>query len=401
MHHKDTSSRTSKDKDQSGKDTSTSSTEEKKTYTSCPFKAKTQKPINLAIQGGGAHGAFAWGVIDRLLEDDRLYIEGISGTSAGSMNAAVLAYGLLEGGAEGAREKLHQFWHDIAMTGQLYNPSRQLPWETFFYGPHNLSQCILPRIFEGITREFSPYQLNPFDFNPLKDVLLRNVDFERLQTCQVTKLFLSATNVRTGQVRVFKTDEITSDVVLASACLPFLFKAVEIEGEYYWDGGYTGNPSLFPFFYYVESPDIVIIHINPIERPAPPTMPDEILNRINEISFNSALLKEFRAIKFVHKLVDEGWIKDEFKSKLKYMYLHSVSADAALSDLSVASKLSSDWDFLLMLRNRGRAKANEWLSRHYNKIGVQSSFNLTVELMSSRKKTEEEPKDTEETVERF
>lgn len=360
--------------------------EEKPSYTSCPFKAREQKPINLAIQGGGAHGAFAWGVIDRLLEDDRLYIEGISGTSAGSMNAAVLAYGLLVGGPEGAREKLHQFWRDIALYGSLFNPSKQLPWETFLYGPHNLSQCILPKIFEGITREFSPYQLNPFDFNPLKDVLLKNVDFERLQTCQVTKLFLSATNVRTGQVRVFRTDEITCDVVLASACLPFLFKAVEIDGEYYWDGGYTGNPSLFPFFYHVESPDIVIIHINPIERPAPPTMPDEILNRINEISFNSALLKEFRSIAFVHKLLDQNWLKDEFKDKLKYIYLHSIRADTALSDLSVASKLSSDWEFLLMLRNRGRALASDWLARHFNKIGVSSSFDLSIELASSRKK---------------
>lgn len=350
------------------------------------YKGKDQKLVNLAIQGGGAHGAFAWGVIDRLLEDERLYIEGISGTSAGSMNAAVLAYGLLIGGPEGAKESLHNFWFDIARTGALYNISKQLPWEAFLYGRYNMSQSLLPKLFENITRTFSPYQLNPFDFNPLKEVLLKNVDFNRLQECQVTKLFLSATNVRTGQVRVFRTDEITSDVVLASSCLPFIFKAVEIDGEYYWDGGYTGNPSLFPFFYHVESSDIIIIHINPIERPAPPTMPGEIFNRINEISFNSALLKEFRAIAFVHKLLDEDLIKDEYKKDFKYVLLHSISADNALSDLSVASKLSSDWDFLIMLRNRGRAMANEWLARNFNKIGVQSSLDLNAQLVSSRKR---------------
>lgn len=359
---------------------------EKEAGQSCPYKKKSQKSINLAIQGGGAHGAFAWGVIDRLLEEETIHIEGISGTSAGSMNAAVLAYGLLMGGHEGAREKLHQFWWDVSQTGMLVNPCKQMPWEVFWYGESNMDQCAAHRWFEMVTRWFSPYQLNPMDFNPLKDILLRNVDFAELQKCQVTKLFLSATNVRTGQVRVFRTDEITSDVVLASTCLPFIFKAIEIDGEYYWDGGYTGNPALFPFFYHVESPDILIIHINPIERPAPPTMPADIFNRINEISFNSALLKEFRSIAFVHKLLDEGWLKDEFRNKLKYIYLHSVSADTALHDLSVASKLSSEWNFLLMLRNRGRAKASEWLARNYNKIGVQSTVNLRYELSSSGRK---------------
>lgn len=359
------------------------SAREKEKPVHCPFRTESQKPINLAIQGGGAHGAFAWGVIDRLLEDNRVHIEGISGTSAGSMNAAVLAYGLLLGGHQGAREKLHQFWWDISQAGALYNPCKQYPWETFLYGDRHMDQCINFRIFEALTRWFSPYQLNPNDFNPLKEVLLKTVDFAELQKCQVTKLFLSATNVRTGQVRVFRTDEVTLNVVLASACLPYIFKAIEINGEYYWDGGYTGNPSLFPFFYHVESPDIMIIHINPLERPAPPTMPADIFNRINEISFNSALLKEFRSIAFVHKLLDEEWIKPEYRDKLKYIFIHSISADTALYDLSVGSKLSSDWNFLLTLRNRGRAKASEWLARNFDKIGVESTFNLRRELTSS------------------
>lgn len=370
-------------------------------WPACPFRTKSQKPINLAIQGGGAHGAFAWGVIDRLLEDGRLHIEGISGTSAGSLNAAVLAYGLLQGGHQAARKQLLQFWKDVSETGGLFNPCKQMPWETFWFGPRNMDHSIAYKTFETLTRWFSPYQLNPYDFNPLKDILLRNVDFAELQKCQVTKLFLSATNVRTGQARVFKTDEITSDVVLASACLPYIFKAVEIEGEYYWDGGYTGNPALFPFFYYSESPDIMVIHINPIERPAPPTLPADIFNRINEISFNAALIREFRAIEFVHKLLDENWLRDEFKSKLKYVFIHSVSADTALHDLSVASKLSSDWNFLINLRNRGRAKASEWLARNFDKIGKESSLNLKYELASSSKNytfNVENTKDTEEVV---
>lgn len=341
------------------------------------------KSINLAIQGGGAHGAFAWGIIDRLLEDGRFHIEGISGASAGSLNATVLSYGLLVGGQEGARERLDQFWRAIADAGEIYNPCKQMPWEKFFFG-NRMDHSIAFKGFETLTHTFSPYQLNPFDINPLKEVLLAHVDFDRLQQCQITQLFLSATNVRTGQVRVFHTNEITPDSVLASACLPSIFKAIEIDGDYYWDGGYTGNPSLFPFFYHVKSQDILILHINPIERPAPPILPEEIFNRINEISFNNSLLKEFRAIAFVHKLLDEGWLKDEFKSKLKYMYLHSISADTALYDLSVASKASCDWDFLSMLKNRGRAAALEWIDANYDKIGNQSTLHAGEVLVGKK-----------------
>lgn len=354
-----------------------------KTKESDSFVNSKQKSINIALQGGGAHGAFSWGIIDRLLEDGRFHFEGISGTSAGSLNATVLAYGLLVGGKEGARRQLEQFWRSISEAGALYNPCKQMPWEKFVFG-NNMDHAIAFKLFETLTRTFSPYQLNPLDFNPLREVLLANVDFNRLNQCQVTQLFLSATNVRTGQVRVFHTDEITPDTVLASSCLPFIFKAVEIDGEYYWDGGYTGNPSLFPFFYHVKSQDVVIIHINPIERPAPPTIPDHIFNRINEISFNNSLLKEFRAIAFVQKLLDDGWLKKEFRAKLKYMFIHSISADNSLSDLSVASKTSSDWDFLLMLRNRGRARAEEWISLHYEKVGVKSSFDIGATLVGKK-----------------
>lgn len=340
--------------------------------------------VNLAIQGGGAHGAFAWGVLDKLLEDGRIQFEGISGTSAGSILSVVLAYGLLEGGREGAREALYLFWKDVSDTGQYCNPCKQLPWEKFWFGK-NMDYSLLHNWFQTITHWFSPYQLNPMDINPLKDILNRHVDFERLQQCPRTKLFLSATNVRTGQGRVFHTDEITADATLASACLPNIFKAVEVEGDYYWDGGYSGNPSLFPFFYHVKSADILVIHVNPIERPAPPETPAEIFNRITEVSFNSSLLSEFRAIDFVHTLLEKGMLKDKYRDKFKYILLHAISADKALNDVSVASKYSSDWNFLQLLFNRGRTKAEEWLARYFDTLGKRSSFDLGKKLVKKKR----------------
>lgn len=363
----------------------TSDNTQQRYFCPLPSDSSNVKVINLAIQGGGAHGAYAWGVIDRLLEDDRIHIEGISGTSAGSMNAVVLAYGMLIGGKEGAREKLQQFWHAIAVDGKIFNPCQQFPWEEFWYSPKNMNQSIGYLMFEFITRWFSPYQLNPIDINPLRDMLEKQVNFEQLRKCQVTKLFLSATNVRTGQVKVFRTEEVSADAVMASACLPYIYKAVEIGGDYYWDGGYSGNPSLFPLFYGTKTSDILIIHINPIERPAPPILPAEIFNRIDEISFNSALLKEYRAIDFVHKLLDDDMLKDEYKKYFKYILLHSINADKALNDLSAGSKMSCDWDFITMLFNRGRAKANEWLGKNFDFLGVRSSVNLPEQLVGKMK----------------
>jgi NTE family protein len=342
-------------------------------------ESKGSKTINLALQGGGAHGAFAWGVIDKFLEDGRIEIEGVSGTSAGSMNAVVLAYGMLKS-KEGAREALHDFWKAISDAGQKYSPIRQMPWEQFMQG-HNLDKAWASELFKMITHSFSPYQLNPTNFNPLRDVLEAEVDFDELDRSQKTKLFLSATNVRTGKVRVFHTHEITSDVVLASACLPYLFQAVEIAGEHYWDGGYMGNPVLYPLFYHTDSRDVLIVHINPIERPGPPTMSNDIFNRINEITFNSSLIKELRSVYFVQKLIDEGWIKDEFKKRLKYVLIHGIRADNALSDLSVSSKFANDWNFLTMLRDRGRASAGQWLADHYDDLGRKSSVDMKKEFL--------------------
>jgi NTE family protein len=237
-------------------------------------------------------------------------------------------------------------------------------------------------LFRSVTHSFSPYQLNPHNLNPLKDVLVSQIDFSRLRNESTIKLFLAATNVRNGKVKVFGIDEkITADMVMASACLPQLFRAVEIDGEHYWDGGFMGNPVLYPLFYYTESADVLIVHINPIERPGPPTSADDILNRVNEITFNSSLIKELRAVHFVQKMMDQGWIKEEFLDRLKYVLMHSLRADSALSDLSASTKFSSDWGFLQMLRDRGRICAAEWLVNNFDAIGVRSSVNLTTEFL--------------------
>ncbi len=337
------------------------------------------KHINLALQGGGAHGAFAWGVIDKFLEDGRIEIEGLSGTSAGSMNAVVYAYGALKG-KDGARQALHDYWQAISDAGQKYSMVKRSPWEQMF-GGWTMDKSLASEGFKLLTSTFSPYQLNPMNFNPLREVLEAHVDFAALDASRTTKLFLSATNVRTGKVKVFHTHEITADVVLASACLPFLFQAVEIDGEHYWDGGYMGNPVLYPLFYYTDSRDVVILHINPIERPGPPTQSSEIANRVNEITFNSSLIKELRSVYFVQQLLDQGKIKDEYRDEFKYVLIHSVRADNALSDLSVSTKFASEWEFLTMLRDRGRACASEWIENHFDDLGVRSSVDLKREFL--------------------
>jgi NTE family protein len=334
-----------------------------------------KKIINLALQGGGTHGAFGWGVMDKFLEDGRIDIEGICGTSSGSMNAVVYAYGKLKGN-DGARQALLDFWRAISDTGQRFKMPR-MPWDIGVQVEHPMQT-----LAKSMMSMFSPYQLNPMNYNPLREVLERQVDFDELnKNKHVTKLFMCATNVRTGKVKIFDTHQITADVILASACLPQVFQAVEIDGEHYWDGGYMGNPVLYPLFYFTDSRDVVILHINPIERPGPPRTAGDIANRLNEITFNSSLIKELRAVHFVQKLLDDGWIKDEFRDKLKYVLIHSVRADKALADLNAASKMNTDWEFLTMLRDRGRALAAEWLEENFDHLGERSSVDLRREFL--------------------
>jgi NTE family protein len=339
------------------------------------------KRVNLALQGGGAHGAFGWGVLDKLAEDGRLDIEGLSATSAGSMNAVVYAYGRTSGGLDGAREALENFWRNISEAGRLYSPVHFAPWEQALGIPLEYSPTYL--WFQSVARAFSPYQFNPFGFNPLREVLAKSVKLDAVHACTCVELFICATNVRTGQPRIFRNREVTLDAVLASACLPFLFQAVEIRGEHYWDGGYMGNPALYPLFYHTHSRDIVIVHINPIVRNDLPTTALEIENRLNEVTFNSSLLRELRAIDFVSKLIEEGWLKDEYRDRLKHVLIHSIRADEAMANLGVASKLNTDWQFLCELRERGRAAAERWLEDTFEHLGHHATVDLKSEFLGA------------------
>jgi NTE family protein len=335
------------------------------------------KPVNLALQGGGAHGAFTWGVLDRLLEDERLGFDGISATSAGAMNATVFCYGMVAGGRDGAKMALAAFWRRISQVASM-SPLLSTPLERLF-GCQSMAHLPGFVFLDLMTRLFSPYEFNPLNLNPLREVLLDSVDFDALRrkTCPI-KLYLSATNVRTGKIKVFDNDEIGVDAVLASACLPFLFQAVEIGGEAYWDGGYMGNPPIFPLIYNCSSDDVLLVHINPMQRDELPRSATDILNRINEISFNSSLMREMRAIHFVTRLLDDGSIAN---GSLRRMRFHAVAADDVLSKLGVASKLNADWQFLTSLRDTGRERAEHWLNTHFERLGIDSTVDLQAVYM--------------------
>ena len=329
------------------------------------------KRINLALQGGGSHGAFAWGVLDRLLEDERIEIDGISATSVGAMNAAVLASGLAVGGRAGARNALADFWRRVAHLASL-SPLQPTAFDRLM-GVQSLETSPAFVQFDLMTWLFSPYQLNPFNINPLRSVLCDTVDFDAIRKARSPiKLFLSATNVRTGKIRVFD-DEIGPNTVLASACLPFLFQAIEIDGEHYWDGGYMGNPAIFPLIYNCDSRDVVIVHINPIERPDVPKTAGEILNRINEISFNSSLMREMRSVSFVSKLIEEENILDR---TMKRMLIYSIEADDVMRAMNVRSKFNADWEQVNMLMKVGRERADAWLAAHFDRLGKQSTIDI-------------------------
>ena len=310
------------------------------------------KRVNLALQGGSSHGAFSWGVLDRLLEESRIEVEGISATSAGAMNAVVMAHGLTTGGRECAREALEEFWDGVARISAPFGALQ---------------------LFEVLSRFLSPYQLNPFNYNPLRQLIRQIIDFERLRQESAIKLFVSATNVRTGKIKVFTDKEITEDCVLASACLPLLYQAVEVDGEHYWDGGYMGNPALFPLIYSCQSRDILIVHVNPVERPDKPTNAHEIMNRVNEISFNSSLMREMRAVAFVTKLIDDGKLS---QSDAKRVLIHSVCADDVMRGFGTASKLNAERGFLRRLHALGREKAQALIDHHFDDLGSRSTIDI-------------------------
>lgn len=338
------------------------------------------RKVNLALQGGGAHGAFGWGVLDKILEDGRLKIEGLSATSAGAMNAVVYAYGLMKGGSEGARDKLEEFWRIVSAKGRFTSPSQTTPIDLWLRAL-GMQETVSYQFFDAMTRAFSPYQFNPLNLNPLKDVLCEVVNFDELRQCKTTSLRLCATNVKSGKPKIFTNEMLSAEVVLASACLPMLFRAVEIDGEHYWDGGYIGNPAIYPLIYDVECRDILVVHINPITRPDIPRSAPAIYNRINEISFNSSLIREMRAIAFATRLIDEEWIKPEYRDRMKRLNVHAIRADEVMSEFSVSSKFNTDWDFLTHLKALGRNAAALWLDAHFHDIGERSSVDIRADYL--------------------
>lgn len=329
------------------------------------------KAVNLALQGGGAHGAFTWGVLDRLFEDDRIWIEAISGTSAGAMNALVAAQGMYENGADGARARLAEFWREVSRASRGSPIQRSVL--AHLSGTWSLDDSAGYQFFNMLQRVASPYDLNPLGLNPLRELIDRMIDFGKVRACHDMGIFISATNVETGRVRVFQRDEVTLEAIMASACLPFLFKAVEIDGAHYWDGGYMGNPPLFPFFYESPSDDIVIVQINPIVRPGLPRSAQDIQDRVSEITFNSALLHELRAIDFVHRLLESGRLE---QGEYRDVKVHMIEARRALRALGASSKLNAEWAFLQHLFEIGRDAASCWLDAAFDDLGVRSSVDL-------------------------
>jgi len=341
-------------------------------------RPSTQKKINLALQGGGAHGAFTWGVLDHLLEDGRLIIEGISGSSAGAINAVMVADGLARGGPDEARKRLAEFWRATSIDGGLPPVQRRVIERLFSFFPYDGSP--IAAWVDAISKFWSPYDFNPLNINPLKEVVERFVDFDAIRRCPNLQLFICATNVRTGRLHIFARDKISADVVMASACLPFLFRAVEIDGVPYWDGGYMGNPAIFPFFRTTETEDVLIVQINPVERAQTPTSSQEIMNRINEITFNSSLLAEFRAIEFVRRLIDARHVKrGTAPGQYRRINVHRIALDEVFRKLTADSKLNSDYDFFVTLRNGGRRAARNFLDAHFDNIGIKGNVDLAAE----------------------
>lgn len=335
---------------------------------------RERKIINLALQGGGTYGALEWGILDKLLEDGRVQFDAISATSSGAMNAAVLVHGLLEGGNDAAREALYQFWKKISDIGKLINPIQFTPFEQLLGVQIENSMSYF--LFNSMISLLSPYQFNPLNLNPLKDILEELVDFDKIRSSKRVKMFVSATNVKTGKMKLFDNKNLSSDALMASACLPYLFQAVEVDEEFFWDGGYMGNPAIFPLIYNSDCPDVLIVHVHPVNRENVPNTAVEILNRISEISFNSSLMREMRAIRFVTKLIQDGWIKEEFKNNFKTMFMHAIRADIPMQSFSRASRLNPDWDFIKLLYEKGREEATNWLKNDYKHIGIKTSIDM-------------------------
>jgi NTE family protein len=339
---------------------------------------QTTKRINLALQGGGAHGAFTWGVLEQLLSDERISFEGISGTSAGAVNAVMLADGLARGGRTEAQKRLADFWRAVSNNGNL-PPLQRAAVERFLsFVP--LEGTPMQAWFDMMARYFSPYDFNPLNINPLKELFERFVDFEALRAFSDLQLFISATNVQTGRVRIFSRDTVTPEALMASACLPLLFRAVEIDGVPYWDGGYLANPVIFPFFGTTTTEDVLVVQINPLVRQATPTSASEIMNRINEITFNASLLEEYRAIEFVGRLIDQHRLpRGTGRGQYRRVNVHRILFDQFGTTFDASSKMITDYSFFEALHVNGKRAARRFLDEHFDDIGVRSTVDLAAE----------------------
>lgn len=358
-------------------------------FTPDSLRRPTGPQVNLALQGGGSHGAFTWGVLDALLEDGRIAFEGISGTSAGAMNAVAMAHGFAQASDKpaevmraSARESLRSFWEGVVEMGALTNSisqAQRYPFDILFGGLSALAGTQSPAqmMTDAVTgfwaKSVSPYQSNPLDINPLKDFLEKRIDFERLADFKPLKVFVVATSVRTGKAEVFSGKRLDARAVMASACLPTVFQAVEIDGEHYWDGGYSGNPAFHPLIYRCASRDIMLVQINPIRRDKLPTTAAEIMDRANEITFNAALMAEMRAIDFVKRLLAEGKLDP---ARYKDVLMHRIDGGEALESYSASSKSATDAKLIHTLRDLGADCAKHWLAKRFSALGNASTVNI-------------------------
>ena len=333
-----------------------------------------RRPVSLALQGGGAHGAFQWGVLDRLLEVDVLDIRAVTSSSAGAVNGATLVSGLALGGPPQARKALDKLWREINRSGGKNVFGDSSIWANAM-SPNWLTGSAAWRASETLAMSMSPYEFNPFNLNPLKRVLQASIDFEAIRSSDV-KLFVAATAVRHARARIFTSTEITDQVLLASSCLPNVFQAEEIDGEPYWDGGYLANPPLWPLFYQDTPDDILLVTLNAFEREDTPKAAGDIMDRLNEVVFNAPLVAELRAVAFVQDLIEQGRLTPSAQERYRHILMHAIEADHWLGDLSLGSKFNTEWTFLNDLKTRGRAAADEWLESCFADVGVRSSVDL-------------------------
>ncbi len=329
------------------------------------------KTVSLALQGGGSHGAFTWGVLDVLLQDGRLHIDGISGASAGAMNAVLLGQGFAQhpgdpaAAREAARQALAQFWRKIAQMGEASKLQRG--WAQMWLAGWQMSAGAL-----------APNQFNPTDINPLRNLLADSIDFKQLAKLNTPQIYVSATHVNTGKAEIFSGERLGESAVMASACLPMMFRAVEIDGEHYWDGGYSGNPALHPLIYRCHASDIVLIQINPIERNTVPTTAEDISDRINELTFNASLLGQMRSIDFVNRLIAKGHLTPE---RYRTMHLHRIDGGEALEAYPASSKSAPDGKLIEALFELGKQCGERWLKKHYDEVGIKSSINISKDYL--------------------